>query len=175
VATEALNFKRIGTPSYRTYRVLSARGDWAQLYRSKVADHGDQKGAIIFPEQLLSLNQNRIFAVAGISGSGAAPIIGANTYGSAPVSMTLSCLVIERFHLWNSRDQCLITKAEQVVEYEEQYYDKEGLRGLMLTDIHGNLSRSSNFASFTSLFTSKRDAVRWLENYARENLRKMIP
>lgn len=175
MATEALNFRRIGTPGYRTYRVLQARGDWAHIYRSKVADHGDHKGAIIFPEQLLSLNQNRIFAVGateniGHSGQGSGMMLSS---ASMPSTMQLQWLVIERFHLWNAVDRCLITRAEEVLEYEEHNYDKDGLRGLQLTDALGARAVGP-FSAFTALFTSKGDAARWLENYASKNLRKHL-
>lgn len=171
MATEALNFRRIGTPGYRTYRVLQARGDWAHIYRSKVADHGDHKGAIIFPEQLLSLNQNRIFAVGATEN--VLPSTSIMNSIASPSSMQLQWLVIERFHLWNAVDRCLITRAEEVLEYEEHNYDKDGLRGLQLTDHLGARSVGS-FSAFTALFTSRNDAAKWLENYASKNLRKHL-
>lgn len=45
------------------WRILQAPGAWATRYNERIKRFGHVKGAIIFPEQLLGLNQKYIYMV----------------------------------------------------------------------------------------------------------------
>ena len=60
---EASDFKKIGTKGYKAWRILSASGAWAQVYRDREKMLRNYKSAIIFPEQFLGLNQNGVYKV----------------------------------------------------------------------------------------------------------------
>lgn len=60
---EATDFKKIGAKGYKAWRILSAAGAWAQTYRDREKMLRDYKSAIIFPEQLVGLNQSKIYQV----------------------------------------------------------------------------------------------------------------
>lgn len=166
--TEALNFKRIGTPSYRTYRVLQARGDWGQLYRSRVAEYGDFKGAIIFPEQLFSLNQSTIYA----AGSSEAP-----RQSNGAGSLTLSIQPLNHIGLYDGINGQFLTRSEQVLEYEDANYTKDGIRLLTIGTPAANMltAHTPVFGHMQALFTSKDQACRWLEKQATKQIRKLVP
>lgn len=61
--TKAVDFKKIGSKGYKAWRILSASGEWAQIYRNREKMLRSYKSAIIFPEQLLGLNQTKIYQV----------------------------------------------------------------------------------------------------------------
>lgn len=168
MATQPINFKRVGTPSYRTYRVLQARGDWGQIYRERVALYGDLHGAIIFPEQLFTLNQAAIFGATASqtpSGPGHSGTVG---------GMSLTVQRFESIGIYDGVNQRQLTHSQQVLDYEEANYDKEGVRRLYLgTDFHR--SNMPVFGHVSALFTNKDSAVRFLEREVRQNLRKLIP
>lgn len=166
--TEALNFKRIGTPGYRTYRVLQARGDWGQLYRSRVAEYGDLKGAIIFPEQLFSLNQSTIFAAS----SSEAP-----RQSNGVGSLTLSILPVNHIGLYDGVNGQFLTRSEQVLEYEDNNYTKDGIRLLTIGTPAANVLSANPpvFGHLQTLFTSKDQACRWLEKQAIKQIKKLVP
>lgn len=60
---EASDFKKIGSKGYKAWRILSASGAWGGTYRDREREMRNYKSAIIFPEQLLGLNQSKIYQV----------------------------------------------------------------------------------------------------------------
>jgi hypothetical protein len=61
--SEAVDFKKIGSKSYKAWRILSAPDAWAQIYLNREKLMRPYRAAIVFPEQLLGLNQSRIYQV----------------------------------------------------------------------------------------------------------------
>lgn len=61
MAHQAIDFTKVNTKSYKVWRILQASGDWAQVYRDREQAYRDYKSAIIFPEQILGLNQRNIY------------------------------------------------------------------------------------------------------------------
>jgi hypothetical protein len=169
MATQPINFKRVGTPSYRTYRVLQARGDWGQLYRARVALYGDLHGAIIFPEQLFTLNQNAIYAAA------ATPAVPNANNAGCTVGLTLSVHQITSIGIHDGINNQQLTHSEQVLEYEENHFDKDGLRRLTIMAKGGSSHQAVSFGHFSALFTNRESAARFLEREVRTSLRKLIP
>ena len=56
------SLKRLDSESYRTYRVLRAPTVVGDVYRSRIKQYGNHRGAIIFPEGIFTLSCP-IFAV----------------------------------------------------------------------------------------------------------------
>ena len=57
------DFKKIGAKGYKAWRILSASDTWASVYRQREKTLRNYHSAIIFPEQLLGLDQANIFSV----------------------------------------------------------------------------------------------------------------
>lgn len=57
------DFKKVGARGYKAWRILSASDTWASIYRQREKTLRDYRSAIIFPEQLLGLDQENIFSV----------------------------------------------------------------------------------------------------------------
>lgn len=68
---QAQDFKRIHTKSYKVWRLLQAPGCWGKAYRDRELALRNYSSAIMFPEQLLGLNQSQLFTAAiGVSSEG---------------------------------------------------------------------------------------------------------
>jgi hypothetical protein len=61
--SEAIDFNKIRSKSYKVWRILQAPGVWGQVYRDRESRFANYASAIIFPEQLLGLNQSQLFSV----------------------------------------------------------------------------------------------------------------
>lgn len=55
MADHALNFKTLSTEKYRLYRVLQSHAVLSETYRVRINTTGKINGAIIFPEQFVSV------------------------------------------------------------------------------------------------------------------------
>lgn len=65
----AVDFKKLVTsPSGSLLRVMQAPEPWVGIYKARLNLFGDQPGAIVFPEQLLALQQAAVYQV--LVGSG---------------------------------------------------------------------------------------------------------
>jgi hypothetical protein len=63
MATQAIDFKKINSKGYKVWRIIQAPGAWGQIYRDRELKLRNYKSALIFPEQLLGLNQKLIYKV----------------------------------------------------------------------------------------------------------------
>ena len=139
---EAINFKKINSPKYKAWRILSAPNGWGEIYRLRELRFGNSAGAIIFPEQLLGL-KSKVYTVGGSRASGAAsthikvwsPIL------SAPTELI-------EFKV----DSELVT-CEEVYEWERQ-------RAGICMRIKG-ISDMSFADDDLAIFTNARDALKY--------------
>ena len=60
---EAVDFSKVNTRQYKVWRIVSASPQWAEIYRNREKRLRNYRGGIIFPEQLIGLNQNMVFQV----------------------------------------------------------------------------------------------------------------
>lgn len=147
---EAVNSKKLLTKSYQTWRVIQAPGQWAQFYRDRIKQVGNYRSAIIFPEQLLGLNQKSIWTASGTI---------------SDKNMVVSVNRITSFSLQAQQDRGRKTleTVEQVYEFEAAYHDD--LSALYLANAN-QVYNTPKFIDFKTLFTSKADAAKWACRYA---------
>jgi len=69
MATQAISFTKVHTKPYKVWRILQAPGAWNRVYRNREARLRHYRSAIIFPEQILGLNQASIYKVVVVRGS----------------------------------------------------------------------------------------------------------
>lgn len=70
MATKAIDFTKVHTKAYKVWRIIQAPGAWGQIYRNREQALRGYKSALIFPEQVLGLNQELIFKVVVAKGQG---------------------------------------------------------------------------------------------------------
>lgn len=63
MATKAIDFTKVHTKAYKVWRIIQAPGAWGQIYRDREQKLRGYRSALIFPEQILGLNQELIFKV----------------------------------------------------------------------------------------------------------------
>lgn len=137
---EATDFKKIGAKGYKAWRILSATGEWAQTYRDREKMLRGYKSAIIFPEQLIGLNQSKIYQVI-VTRTG-------NT-----VSSQINAL---RSFLPKGANGEILDTVEKIREYESEHSDGSGLHRL-------HIGKSTQDTSFYQhcYFSGLKDAVKY--------------
>lgn len=58
-----LNFKALSTEKYRVYRLLQSPTSMVETYRARIKEVGKFRGAVIFPEQFISLYGQQVCRV----------------------------------------------------------------------------------------------------------------
>ena len=135
------DFKRIGAKGYLAWRILSSTGQWTEVYRNREKALRGFNSAILFPEQLLGLDQQVIFEVYVCKSSGS--------------SVSTSITAIRSFAPVNAYGDPL-ESLEAIREYEGNN-DKPG-------DCHRLcIGRSGQDHAFYSknLFSGIKDAVKF--------------
>jgi len=61
MSVEELNFKKMSNEKYRIYRLLQSPSSLVETYRARIKQVGQYRGAIIFPEQFISLYGQAIY------------------------------------------------------------------------------------------------------------------
>jgi hypothetical protein len=136
----AVDFKKVGTKGYKAWRILSASGEWAQTYRDREKMLRAYKSAIIFPEQLISLTQSRIYQV----------IV---TRNGNTISSQIN--VIHNYRPRGANGECLDT-LEKIRDYE--YVNHTG--GALHRITVGNSVNNNNFYNHC-YFSSQKDAIKY--------------
>jgi hypothetical protein len=137
---QAQDFKRIHTKSYKVWRLLQAPGCWGKVYREREMTLRNFSSAIIFPEQLLGLNQSQLFTASlSVSSEGR----------SASVSgMTIPSLLL---------DGGTVGYYDDIYDWESENNGDDALKSMSL-----GRPGSYNNTPFWSvnLFTNRKDAVK---------------
>lgn len=63
MSVEELNFKKLSSEKYRVYRLLQSPTFMVETYRRRIKEVGSFRGAVIFPEQIISLYGQQICRV----------------------------------------------------------------------------------------------------------------
>lgn len=63
MSADELNFKKMSTEKYRVYRLLQSPSIMVETYRKRIKEIGSYRGAIIFPEQFISLYGQSMYHV----------------------------------------------------------------------------------------------------------------
>jgi len=137
---EAVDFKKVHTKKYRAWRILTSPSRWGVAYRDRVSTFKDFPTAIIFPEQLLGLNQSVVYCVAVSKDR--------NT-----VSTSISA---HRDYKPNFGSGSLKT-LEEIREYESENDAPENIRNLVFG--HGYSTTMKFWTS--AIFTSQKDALKY--------------
>jgi hypothetical protein len=137
---EATDFKKIGAKGYKAWRILSATGEWAQTYRDREKMLRGYKSAIIFPEQLIGLNQSKIYQVI-VTRTG-------NT-----VSSQINAL---RSFLPKGANGEILDTVEKIREYEYENHEGGALHRIAVGKGHSN----NTFYNHV-YFTSQKDAIKY--------------
>lgn len=154
-----IDFKKIGTPGYRSYRVLQSPGLWAQVYRNRIAAFGDYRSAVIFPEQLLGLKQTLIY-VASCSDS-------TNSCG-------VTVAAIREWSLMNTHRQTRLETAEDILEFESTYHNSlSETEYLGFGGTNGYSKTLHRFTSNAALFTGKHDAYKFVNKFMDKKIRNL--
>lgn len=140
MATQAIDFTKVHSKAYKVWRILQAPGAWAQIYRDRETVLRNFSSAIIFPEQLLGLNQSQLFTASlSVSSEGRSASVS---------SMTIPSLLL---------DGGTVENYEAIYDWESKNHDDGALKSM-------SLSRpgSYNNTPFWSvnLFTNRKDAVK---------------
>lgn len=135
----AIDFKKVGRKGYKAWRILSATGEWARVYRDREKMLRDYKGAIIFPEQLISITQSRIYQVV------------VNRNGCA-ISSQIN--VIHNYTP-NGANGELLDTLEKIRDYEYENHVGGALHRI-------NVGRGSNNSFYNHCyFSSQKDAIKY--------------
>jgi hypothetical protein len=147
---EAVNSKKLLTKSYMTWRVVQAPGVWASIYRERIKRMGNYRSAIIFPEQLLGLNQNSVWqSFGGADGKSTTTSItrhGVLRLGSETGTRT--------------REVEFFNRIEDVYEFEAKYSNQSDLDKLVMRS-EANSYFQPKFHEVSQLFTNRNDAAKW--------------
>jgi hypothetical protein len=150
MATEALDFKKLNSTSGRMMRILRSHGKWAALYTERMAEIGDMKGAIVFPEQILSLNQSTLFAVSVVSKDDG-KALNLHTRVSLLEDLTLAA-----GSTWSKHPYRVVEKFDEIIAIEKENPEDTSLFSV------GGPGRHSSFND-SRFFTNGRAAVRYAE------------
>lgn len=141
------DFSKIRTKSYKMWRILQAPGIWAQIYRDREQKFRDYRTAVIFPEQIIGLNQSEIYSVATSTPE----------YSSRTRTVTL--------HTHSNFELILkVAAAEsvgEIVEWESSNHASDAISDMRISSPHQSTSRP--FFASTNLFTSKKDAIKFAQ------------
>lgn len=138
--TEAIDFTKVNSKGYKAWRIVSASGSWAQIYREREKELRGYKSAIIFPEQLIGLNQNIIYKVVVV-----------RTGQKVDSHIT----AIRNFQPQGARGEQLNT-LEQIREYETENSEPGGSHRISV----GKHAGDSSFYNF-AWFSSQKDAIKY--------------
>jgi len=144
-----MDFVRINSKSYKVWRILQASGVWGQVYRDREERLRNYRSAIIFPEQLLGLNQTQLFIT---------------TIGSMTLNTrTVSVASVDNKHL--QLHGGTVSHYNEIYEWEGENNGSEALKGMTIGTINHDPDRYFSSGSNTpfsdlNLFSSKRDAVK---------------
>lgn len=138
----AINFKHFGKDHCSSMmRIMQTGSEWATIYMERMRLFGKVNGAIVFPEQLLSLKQTHIYIAIG-------------SYEKN--KMTLSTKTVCDFHIVNTeysnKYQWFYTP-ESILEHE---------RGDGSLFISGRDTSSIMFTKTVGIFTAKRHLCKWI-------------
>lgn len=144
--TQAQDFTKIHTKSYKVWRILQAPGVWASIYRNREEILRNYRSAIIFPEQLLGLNQGNIFS-ASLSMN--------NDMRSASVAK------VNRITLLLDRDP--VSNFQEIYDWESEHHDAKAV-GLIKLGSPVSYGSDIKFCDL-NLFTNRKDAVKMATKY----------
>lgn len=140
MAEEAIDFKKVTSKKYRLWRILHSNPIWATIYRERDAQLNQFRSAVIFPEQLLGLNQNRIWSVISLASDG---------------EVTIKIKALYDFKLYI--DRIPVVTSEQIFEFEQ------GMKQLNDKRLLAMSSNGSLDFTLMNLFTNLDDAVKFGE------------
>jgi hypothetical protein len=133
------DFTKAHSKKYQTWRVLQAPGEWATVYNDRIREFGNYRGAIIFPEQLLGLNQKCIFTAS------------VNRQVHQSVSGGISQL--NTWGIYDSPNATFLTTLDEVYEFERRSTPKD----LRFTSVFG----SRAFHEYCA-FSNKKGALQYV-------------
>lgn len=151
--SEAVDSKKLLSKSYSTWRLVMAAGAWSELYRERMRKYGNYRSAIIFPEQILGLNQSSIYS--------ASVVANGNT-------MSSSIGRIGSFELWadlggQRSSWTRLRTVEEVYDFEAANSTADGYNYLAIQPAQTSTYNSkTKFAEYGALFSGKSDAVKWV-------------
>ena len=140
---EAQDFTRISTKSYKVWRILQAPGVWGQIYRDREERLRNYRSAIIFPEQLIGLNQSQVF------------MMSVDQIGTDRRTVTVSGISKTNLYL----DNGLVSEYQQIYDWESQHHNNDALTGMTLNSPSNSTYQSVQFHTL-NLFTNKKDAIK---------------
>lgn len=141
----AINFKLMGSDSGRLLRVMQAPGFWTRIYQDRIRLFGDSRGAIIFPEQLLGLDQAAIFRVSMIQ---------------SEWHMQTEIKTISEFRLEDRTSRKPLTTIEDIMAFEERTANVEDAPSMLRMSCSDGSYSSHGFTG--AMFTSRKEALRWI-------------
>lgn len=156
----ALNFKTVNSANYMAHRLLMAPSKWLEIYQTRIKAAKDSN-ALIFPEQLLSLNQKAIWFVH------APELLKGDTPSVDSVSVTVSKIYFDnifipkpgnRSYYRHERDGHPVSSIEEIVEYERMNVESRDATKFPL--IHNMIGNSHSFYS-GFCFASKHGALKY--------------
>lgn len=137
---QAQDFKRIHTKSYKVWRLLQAPGCWGKVYREREMLLRNYRSAIIFPEQLLGLNQSLLFTAS-------------TTVSSEGRSASVSSLNTPKLLL----DGGTVDYYDDIYDWESENNGNDALKSMCI----GRSGAYSNIPFWNvTLFTNRKDAVK---------------
>jgi len=138
--SKASDFKKIGTKGYKAWRILSASGAWGQVYRDREKMLRGYNSAIIFPEQLIGLNQTAVFQV-----------IVTRTGGSIA-----SIITVMRNFVPRGVSGEILDTLKKIREYESNNDQSGGVHRISV----GEVAQNNSFYNHC-YFSSQKDAIKY--------------
>lgn len=105
MSADELNFKKLSNEKYRVYRLLQSPIPMIETYRSLIKTIGDVRGAVIFPEQFISLYGQSICRV---------------SLKRSQDSVVASAEMIRNFSLWGYSAKKSLFTFDDVLEIEKK-------------------------------------------------------
>lgn len=135
------DFVKIHSKKYKAWRILSAKGSWVEVYTGREKMLRNYRSAIIFPEQLLGLNQSSILQVTESAGSGV---------------FNISVHPVNRFDLFYNGVE--LNSLTEILEVERSCYGDDDISRIKVGETFGQ--------SFVSLilFTNKKDVLKYINS-----------
>jgi hypothetical protein len=109
---DSLNLKKLGSREYRIARILQAPEPWQTFYRGRLKEIGRFDKAVIFPEQLLGLNQNCVYAVSVVE-----------SFGNSGNTITSTIYGLRSYRAKNADGDRLET-IDDILRYEQSTVNK---------------------------------------------------
>lgn len=105
MSADELNFKKLSNEKYRIYRLLQSPVPMIETYRRLVKEVGNIRGAVIFPEQFISLYGQSICRV---------------SLKRSQDSVSASAEMIRNFSLWGYSSKKSLFTFDDVLEIEKK-------------------------------------------------------